>query len=249
MNSHPIVDSVILVTGAGKGIGRAFVEEVFRLDPARRKDLKLFLTSRTASDLEELRKEAETLSISVEVLAVDLADDAVLPVTRCLECFGRIDILVHSAGVGRFGDLHELTWEDLEFTSRTNIHATFLLLQKTYLQMKSQTPRDGLRGQIQVVTSIAAEMPFEQSAIYCMTKYAQRGLLDVLKLHGRKDRIRILEVKPGATFTPMWGEVEQAQRARMMEAADIAGPMVDALFASSRSSVESITIRPVQGDL
>jgi sepiapterin reductase len=118
-----------------------------------------------------------------------------------------------------------------------------------YAVMRAQAPREGLRVQIQVVTSIAAEQPFLQSSSYCLSKYAQRGLLDVMKLYGRQDGIRILEVKPGAAYTPIWGEVPPEQLARMMTAEDVAQPMVDALELSSRASLESLTIRPLHGDL
>jgi sepiapterin reductase len=156
---------------------------------------------------------------------------------------------MHCAGVGRFKDFLEQTPEDLEFTLKTNVTATFLLLQRAYAAMQAQAPRDGMRGQIQVVTSIAAEQPFSQSSTYCLSKYAQRGLLDVMKLYGRQDGIRILEVRPGAAYTPMWGEMPPDQVARMMTAEDIAQPMVDALALSARASIENITLRPLHGDL
>jgi len=249
MNSHPMIDSVILVTGAGKGIGKAFVEALAALPPESIRGARVLLASRTREDLEQAQKLAESRGIQTSILAADLASAPVLPVEECIRLFGRLDVLVHSAGVGRFGDLSELTRADLEFTVGTNITATFLLLQRAYLQMKSQPLRNGLRGQISVVTSVAAEIPFEQSAIYCMTKYGQRGLLDVLRLHGRKDAIRILEVKPGATLTPMWGEVAPAQKEKMMDASDIALPMLDALLLPARTTMESVTLRPLGGDL
>jgi sepiapterin reductase len=182
-------------------------------------------------------------------VAGDLADQPLRPLEACLARFGRIDALVHCAGVGRFKDFLEQTPEDLDFTLRTNVTATFLLLQKAYAAMKAQAPRDGLRGQIQVVTSVAAEQPFAQSSTYCLSKYAQRGLLDVMRLYGRQDGIRILEVRPGAAYTPMWGDMPPDQVARMMTAADVAQPMVDALALSARAALEVITIRPLHGDL
>jgi sepiapterin reductase len=249
MNSHPLIDSVILVTGAGKGIGRAFVEQILNQDPAQIRGMKLFLTSRTEADLSSLKTLAETKQIVSEILALDLCDNPTQPLDSCLSKFGRIDALVHSAGVGRFGDLSELTEKDLDFTVNTNIRATFLLIRKTYLQMKTQALRNGLRGQIQAITSVASEIPFEQSAIYCMTKYAQRGFLDVLKIHARKDSIRVLEVRPGATFTPMWGDIEPHMKLRMMADLDVATPMIQALTLSPRASLECITVRPLGGDL
>ena len=64
-----------------------------------------------------------------------------------------------------------------------------------------------------------------------------------------RQRIRLLDVRPGATYTPMWGEVDDHQRAQMMVARDVANPMVDALLLPSRGSVEQLTIRPIEGDI
>jgi len=241
---------VILVTGAGKGIGRAVAETLSSRARSGGKPVRLLLAARTASDLEALKTRLDGVGVECGIAACDLAEQPLRPLEVCLERFGRIDALIHCAGVGRFKDFLEQTPEDLEFTLKTNVTATFLLLQKTYAAMKAQVPGGGgLRGQIQVVTSIAAEQPFTQSSTYCLSKYAQRGLLDVMKLYGRQDGIRILEVRPGAAYTPMWGEMPPDQVARMMNAEDIAQPMVDALALSARASVENITLRPLFGDL
>jgi sepiapterin reductase len=242
-------DIVVLITGAGKGIGRAVAETLARRFEAAGTTLGLFLTARTGSDLESLRAQLESSVVRCDLVAGDLADTPTQPVEACLARYGRIDALIHCAGVGRFKDFLEQTPEDLEFTLKTNVSATFLLLQRTYALMRAQSPRGGMRGQIQVVTSVAAEQPFLQSSTYCLSKYAQRGLLDVMRLYGRQDGIRILEIKPGAAYTPMWGEMPADQVERMMTAEDVAQPMVDALGLSSRASLESLTIRPLHGDL
>jgi sepiapterin reductase len=240
---------VILVTGAGKGIGRAVAEALSAKARGASPGVKLLLAARTAADLESLKTRLDGDGVECGIAAGDLAEQPLRPLEACLARFGRIDALIHCAGVGRFKEFLEQTPEDLEFTLRTNVTATFLLLQKAYAAMKAQAPRDGLRGQIQVVTSIAAEQPFPQSSTYCLSKYAQRGLLDVMRLYGRQDGIRILEVRPGAAYTPMWGEMPPDQVARMMAAEDIAQPMVDALALSARAALEVITIRPLHGDL
>ena len=145
--------------------------------------------------------------------------------------------------------LAELTAQDVRYVIGINVEATFLLLQETYRIMSAQRPVDGMRGQIQVITSVAAFTPFEQSALYCMSKYAQRGLVEVMRPYCARQRIRLLDVRPGATYTPMWGEVDDHQRAQMMVARDVANPMVDALLLPSRGSVEQLTIRPIEGDI
>ncbi len=241
-------DAVILITGAGKGIGEAVVLEMIERK-AQFPGLKLFLTSRTLADLEKLKAKAMEAQIDCHFLAQDMSTDPLASVNACVERFGRIDALIHSAGVGRFGDFLELTPDDLKFVIQNNIEATFLLLQAAYRQMKTQKSSGRLRGQIQCITSVAAEKPFPQSSIYCMSKFAQRGLLEVMRHFAHGDQIRILEVQPGATFTPMWGVVPVEMKAKMMAASDIAKPMVDALLMSDQASIEVLTIRPLQGDL
>jgi sepiapterin reductase len=248
---------VILITGAGKGIGKALVEKII----ARKTELgspKLMLTSRTLSDLEALQTLAQKAGLTCDILPLDLASDPARAVVHTVQKFGRIDQLIHSAGVGRFGNFLKLTRDDLEFTMKTNVEGSFFLMQAAYAQMKNQKPsalgnKDDVvsphRGDIVFITSVAAERPFEHSAIYCMSKYAQRGLIDVMRLHARKDGIRIIDVKPGAVLTPMWGEVTPDMIPKMMMPEDIAQLIVDALLIHPRSSVEEILVRPIGGDL
>ena len=248
MNSLTLNDHVVIVTGAGKGLGEAVVSGLIE-KRLQFPGLKLFLTSRTLSELEALQIKAKSFGVEAEVLAADLATNPVLAIEKCVQRFGRVDTLIHCAGVGRFGDFQSLTRDDLEFVMKTNIEATFLLLQKAFIQMKSQTIQNGLRGQIQVITSVAGEKPFEQSSIYCMSKYAQRGLLEVMRLYAYREQIRILEVKPGAALTPMWGEVTADMTSKMMKPSDVAIPMIDALLLPPSATLETLTIRPLSGDL
>jgi sepiapterin reductase len=242
-------NAVILVTGAGKGIGEAFVLNLLAQSD-QFPGLRLFLTSRTEADLAKLAALAMHAKIPCATLASDLAEAPLAAFHACMKAYGRVDALIHCAGVGRFGNFLELSEADLQFVMKTNVEASFLIMQAVYRQMKSQSfAETGMRGQIQWITSVAAETPFEQSAIYCMSKYAQRGLIEVMREYGRKDRIRILEVKPGATFTPMWGAVPSAQQVKMMGAEDVAIPMTQALLLDARASLESLTLRPIEGDL
>ena len=245
---------VILITGAGKGIGKAVVEAF--INNAKNAQPKLMLTSRTLSDLESLQAKAQAAGLTCDILPIDLATDPARAVVHTVQKFNRLDQLIHCAGVGRFGNFLQLTRDDLEFTMKTNVEASFLLMQSAYAQMKNQLIKNqpsekasSHRGDIVWITSVAAEKPFEHSSIYCMSKYAQRGLIDVMRLYGRKDGIRIIDVKPGAVLTPMWGEVTPEMTSKMMMPEDIAQLIISALAIHPRASVEDILVRPLHGDL
>lgn len=237
---------IIFITGAGKGIGKACVEALIRRAQSSQKKFqpKLFLTSRTKADLQPLADLAHAAHLEVALLARDLADAPTEAFEACLARWGHVDVCMHAAGVGRFGAFTELSVEDLRHVVRTNIEASFLLMQSVYKQMAHQRS-----GQIQWITSVAAERAFEQSAIYCMSKFAQRGLIEVMRTQGYKDRVRILEVRPGAALTPMWGDIPPEMKEKMMSANDIAQAMVDAIFIPETASIELLTIRPTGGDL
>lgn len=237
--------SVILITGAGKGIGRAIALEFVR----RKSDAfvpQLFVTARTLSDLETLQRECQAAGVETDVCTADLAN--LHDIERLYSCavqrFGRIDCLINNAGVGRFKPILELTEDDYDYTMNTNLKGTFFLTQKVFREMQARRS-----GHIIFITSVAAFTPFEQSAIYCMSKFGQKGLVEVLRLYGRQCNVRITNVMPGAVYTPMWGEAGKALRERMMMPEDVARLVVEAYLQPERTSVEEIVLRPIAGDL
>ncbi len=237
--------SVILITGAGKGIGRAIAVEFAK---RKQEDFspKLFLTSRTLSDLLALKKECEAMRVETHVLEAELSklDEVNRIYESALSRFGRVDCLINNAGVGRFKNILDLTEDDYDFTMNTNLKGTFFLTQKVFAEMQARRS-----GHIFFITSVAAETPFEQSALYCASKFGQKGMLEVLRLYARKCNVRVTNVMPGAVATPMWGEARATLAERMMMPEDIATAVVDAYFQPTRTSVEEIVLRPIGGDL
>lgn len=238
---------VILITGAGKGIGRSIALAFSRRSKA---DISfkphLILCSRTEEDLDSLSATCGEFAVSTTTIKADISNLKELDglVNYAMEKFGRIDCLVNNAGVGQFKPLEEMTEQDFDTTISINLKGTFFLTQKVFELMKKQGS-----GHIFFITSVASEEPFEQSSIYCMSKYGQKGLVEVMRLYGRKHNVRITNVLPGAVYTPMWGNVEPEMQEKMMQPEDIAGPVVDAYLMPNRTCVEELVFRPVCGDL
>jgi sepiapterin reductase len=240
-------DPVIIITGAGKGIGQAIVEELFaRSNGEKAYKPRLFLVSRTQKELKTLQDKGREQGLKVEILEADIGDSKsaqTIP-AQCISAFGRIDCLINNAGVGRFGEFTELTEEDLDYVFQINLKGTFLLTQSVFKQMTKQKS-----GHMIFVTSVAARKPFEQSSIYCMSKYGQMGLVEVLRLYGYKAGIRITNVLPGATYTPMWGEQDKATIQKMVSPESVAQSVVSAMRLPAPANLEEIVIRPMTGDI
>lgn len=238
---------VIIITGAGKGIGKSIALDFAK---ATRNNAGfeplLVLISRTMTDLEDLAAECRTLGAETVIYEADIAKTARMEeiVRDVMVKFGHIDCLVNNAGVGRFKAFGEFTGEDLHYTMATNVNGTFFLTQNVFGIMQKQRS-----GHIFFITSVAAEKAFRSSAIYCMSKFAQHGLVEVIRLYARECNVRITNVMPGAVFTPMWGEVPEEMQNLMMMPEDISGPVVQSYLQPGRTVTEELVFRPVGGDI
>lgn len=241
------MQDIILLTGAGKGIGRAIAldfsskaQNNISFNPV------LVLCSRTYSEIAALAEECAELGTKVLPIEADIAkpDDIDRLVRQTLEEFGTIDCLINNAGVGRFKSLTELTEEDFDYTMSVNMKGTFFLTQKVFPIMEKKRS-----GHIFFITSIAAETAFKNSSVYSMSKFGQKGLAETIRLYGRECNVKITNVMTGAVYTPMWGDAGNEFKNVMMMPEDIAGPIVDAYLQPPRTSVEEIVLRPVGGDI
>jgi 3-oxoacyl-[acyl-carrier protein] reductase len=193
---------VAIVTGAGRGIGRAIA---IRL--AQNFDLAI-----TDIEPEQGAATAEALrSQGLEALFVqnDLADLASHAPTleRVLERFGRIDCLVNNAGIASpvRGDLLELTPENYDRVLAVNLRGTLFFTQGAARRMLAQVP-DGARSII-TVSSINAEMAAVERGDYAISKTGLAMLTRLFALRLADAGIGVFEVRPGIIRTDMTAKV------------------------------------------
>lgn len=238
---------IIIITGAGKGIGKAIALD-FAQAVTKQKDFDpvLILVSRTRSDLETVATTCRSYGALTDIVQADISNIAQIDqlVNTTLERYGTIDCLVNNAGVGRFKPLTQLTEDDFDYTISTNLKGTFFLTQKVFPVMEQKRS-----GHIFFITSVAAETAFKSSSIYSMSKFGQKGFVEAMRLYARGCKVRITNVMPGAVYTPMWGDVPEEMKAALMMPEDISGPLVNAYFLPQRTSVEELVLRPIAGDI
>ncbi len=218
-------DKVAIVTGAGRGIGRACA-----LTLAER-GCRLGITSRTATELEKVAEEIRKIDRPVIAQVGDVSQEAdVLELFRRVrESFGPVDILVNNAGIfhaARVPDHGILEWEAV---MGVNVRGAFLCAREVF--------RDRRPASIVNVASLAGVRgtdKFPGLSSYVASKFAVVGLTEALATEGREFGIRVNCVAPGAVDTQMLREAAPHLKTETTPE-QIAQTIVD-LADSSRSS-------------
>jgi len=106
------------------------------------------------------------------------------------------------------------------------------------------------RGTIININSIITQKFFTNSSAYAASKMGLLGYSKVLREEIRKYNIRVIDIIPGTTETPMWSaDVRKKHSERMMSIEDIARVIVWAYLQKNNIITEEIVLRPIQGDL
>jgi short-subunit dehydrogenase len=181
---------VALVTGASSGIGLAFAREL----ASRGHDL--VAVARSTDALESLA--ASLVSVDVEVLSADLADEAgVMAVEERLRSSARpVDLLVNNAGFGTTGRFAELPIDEEDREIRLNVLA---LTRLTGAAVPGMVARG--RGGVLNVASIAAFQPTPGTATYGATKSYVLSFTQALREELRGTGVKALVLCPGFTRT------------------------------------------------
>jgi 3-oxoacyl-[acyl-carrier protein] reductase len=183
---------VALITGAGRGIGRATAVELGRAG------YRLGLISRTNS---ELRETASMSQVECELLSGDVGNPADVQrmVDQVLAKFGRVDALIHCAGAVHRGHLADLSSEQWREMLDTNLSAIYYFCRGLWGQWKELGS-----GVIVSVSSYAARDPFDGLGAYGAAKAGVNLLGTALSREGAEIGVRVHTVAPAATETRMF---------------------------------------------
>ena len=193
---------VVLVTGAGSGVGRAVALAFARAG------CTVALAGRRIKALNETAALAGSGRRAL-VLPTDVSDAVAVRTLfdRVLAEAGRLDVLFNNAGSGAPPvPLEDLTPAQWQSVVDVNLTGVFLCLQQAFRVMKSQTPRG---GRIINNGSISAHAPRPNSAPYTATKHAVTGLTKSASLDGRNYDIAVGQIDIGNAATPMTERMPQ----------------------------------------
>lgn len=196
---------VALVTGGGRGIGRAIslalAEDGAAVAVNYRKDDEA--ARETVAAIEAAGGRAKAYSASVDDYA---ADDAM--VAAVLADFGKVDILVNNAGIASRGQsVADTDPAELERVVRTHAFAPHYLSKLVMPSMRQQS-----RGDIIFISSVAARMLNGNGGPYNMGKAAMEALAMTLYKEERRNNVRVNIVAPGLVETDMGKRLARATR-------------------------------------
>jgi NAD(P)-dependent dehydrogenase (short-subunit alcohol dehydrogenase family) len=219
---------VVLITGAGSGIGRAVAETFIRNGD------HVVLAGRRADALQETVNMATGSAEHTLTVPTDIADPAQVQALfdATIARFGRLDVVFNNAGIGAPAvDVDELALEQWKAVVDTNLNGVFYCIRNAFRVMKAQSP---MGGRIINNGSISAHAPRPNSAPYTSTKHAVTGLTKAAALDGRKYNIAAGQIDIGNALTPLAAKmatgVPQADGRIMAEAVMDVGEVARAVF-------------------
>ncbi len=176
-----------LVTGAGRGIGRACAEGLANAGA------RVIAVARTETDLDELQTHA---SDRIETWSADVTDDAF---TERVQTIAGLSILVNNAGGNRPQPFVDVDTESLDFVIGLNVRAAFRVAQAATRAMLAH----GNGGTIVNMSSQMGHVGSPKRTVYCMTKHAIEGLTKAMAVELAPHGIRVNSVAPTFVETPL----------------------------------------------
>ncbi len=195
MAAGSLVGHVAIVTGAGRGFGRAIGERLAAEGAA------VTLTARTSSQLAETLASIESrggLALAVDGDVTRREDvNRVVSVTR--EKFGPVTLLVSNAGVpDPFGPLWEIDPERWWAAQAVHIRAPMLFLREVMPEMIARRS-----GRIIIVSALASRMVAPNLSAYCVGKIAQVRLTEQAAAEAAEHGVKVFAIDPGFVFTAL----------------------------------------------
>lgn len=192
---------VVLVTGAGQGIGRAIALRLAR-DGA-----DIALVDVNDEKTPAVVKEVEKIGRKATAFAADVSqrDQVRAAVDHAEKTLGGFDVMINNAGVVDVGPIAEVTPDRVDRIFKVNVDGVLWGIQAAAEKFRQR----GQKGKIVSAASIAAHDGFEMLGIYSATKFAVRALTQAAAKEYASDGITVNAYCPGIVGTDMWVEIDK----------------------------------------
>ncbi len=190
---HALNGKVVLITGASSGIGRATALRLARYGA------RLVLAARNTAALDDVRREAEAVAAHALVVTTDVTDEDQCrrAVDAAVDRFGRLDVLICSAGLSMRAYFEGSSLEALERVMNVNFFGTLYATYHALPHVKKT------RGSLVAISSLTGKRGIPSYGIYGASKFAIQGLYESLHLELGRDGVHVGIVSPAFVDTPL----------------------------------------------
>lgn len=226
-------DKVAIVTGGGRGIGRAIAMDLAK------EGCNIVIAARTLAEIQKTAKDVKKYGVETLAIRTDLEkySDIRNLVKKTLERFDRIDFLINNAGVLVSKSLLETKEEEWDYVLDINLKAMFLASKEVLPTMIKQKS-----GVIVNISSGAGKYGYANMSAYCASKFGVIGLTESLAKEVNMWGIRVYAVCPGAVNTRMQDDSEPASIAAkllMLQPEDISKNVLELCLPDCKNKTGS----------
>lgn len=236
-----LAGQVAIVTGAGRGIGRAIAAALAREGAA------VVLAARSGPELDAVAREIEQAGGRALPVPTDARQEASVEalVRRTLAEWRQVDVLVNAAGVATFAPVTDSKLDDWDQMLAVNLRGAVLCCRAVLPAMIGRH-----RGTVISVGSVVTSRALAGSAAYTASKYGLLGFSRVLAEEMRPHGVRVGVLSAGATDTPLWDAMPGAPaRDRMLRPAQVAEAALLMASLGPNATLEEVTLLPAGGIL
>lgn len=198
-------NKVVIVTGAGNGIGSVIATHYARLGAS------VALWDRDPKGLRAIQETLEKEGFETLTRVIDLTnpDEIVTGIEAVKESLGRIDVLINNAGLGRTKSPYELPVDDWDYVLNTNLRGSFLCAREAAQVMRAQG-----KGAIVNIASTRALMSEPHTEAYAASKGGILALTHALAISLGPDRITVNAISPGWIETGDYSQLKASDHAQ-----------------------------------
>jgi 3-oxoacyl-[acyl-carrier protein] reductase len=230
----------VLVTGGGRGIGRAIALRFAR------EGARVVVAARTSTELDNVVAEIERAGGAGIAAQMDVRDygSVEAAVWRAVQFLGdAIDVLVNNAGVFDVAPIEKLDLAKWRWMQEVNVDGPLYVIKESLDALLESE-----RAHVFNIASAAGKRGFPGNVAYCASKYALRGISDALREELRPKGVRVSTVYPGATDTTIFDRVPgQWDRSKMNRPEDVAEVLWKAWNAPADENIDDLEVAPRAG--
>lgn len=230
--AQSIKGKTAIITGAGKGIGRAAAVALAK------EGVHLGLLARTEADLQKLADEVKQEGVKAAIATADISsnDQVTTAISQLKGELGSIDILINNAGIAKFGGFMDLNVAEWEKIIQVNLMGMYYVTRAVYPMMMEQKS-----GDIINISSTAGQKGGPVTSAYSASKAGVLGLTESLAMEARKHHIRVTALTPSTVVTDLAikQNLLKGDEEHVLQPEDLAEFMVAQLKLNQRVFIKS----------